>query len=43
MITPDNIGESWPQDIVRCPGNTAGHKNEEASEVKVKMNKMVII
>jgi hypothetical protein len=43
MITPDNIEESWPQDIVKCPGNTAGHKNEETFEMKVKMNKRVII
>ena len=40
---PYNIEESWPQDIVKCSVNIAGNKNEETSEVKVKMNKMVII
>jgi hypothetical protein len=40
---PYNIKESWPRDIVKCSVNIAGNKNEETSEMKVKMNKMVII
>ena len=33
---PDNIKESWPQDIVKESENVSGQKSEEGSEMKVK-------
>ena len=33
---PDNIKESWPQDIVKGSENVSGQKSEEGSEMKVK-------
>jgi ligand-binding SRPBCC domain-containing protein len=33
---PDNIQESWPQDIVKGSENVSGQKSEEGSEMKVK-------
>jgi ligand-binding SRPBCC domain-containing protein len=33
---PDNIKESWPQDIVKASENVSGQKSEEGSEMKVK-------
>jgi ligand-binding SRPBCC domain-containing protein len=33
---PDNIKESWPQDIVKDSENVSGQKSEEGSEMKVK-------
>jgi ligand-binding SRPBCC domain-containing protein len=32
---PDNIKESWPQDIVKESENVSGQKSEEGSEMKV--------
>ncbi|MGC2428111.1 MAG: SRPBCC family protein [Nitrososphaeraceae archaeon] len=32
---PDNIKESWPQDIVKGSENVSGQKSEEGSEMKV--------
>jgi ligand-binding SRPBCC domain-containing protein len=33
---PDNIKESWPQEIVKESENVSGQKSEEGSELKVK-------
>jgi ligand-binding SRPBCC domain-containing protein len=33
---PDNIKNSWPQDIVKESENVSGQKSEEGSEMKVK-------
>jgi ligand-binding SRPBCC domain-containing protein len=33
---PDNIKESWPQEIVKESENVSGQKSEEGSEMKVK-------
>jgi ligand-binding SRPBCC domain-containing protein len=33
---PDNIKESWPQEIVKESKNVSGQKSEEGSEMKVK-------
>jgi ligand-binding SRPBCC domain-containing protein len=33
---PDNIKESWPQDIVKESEKVSGQKSEEGSEMKVK-------
>jgi len=34
---PDNIKNSWPQDIVKESENVSGQKSEEGSEMKVKV------
>jgi hypothetical protein len=33
---PDNIQETWPQDIVKESENVSGSKSEEGSEMRVK-------